>query len=79
MAMFIRQEVEHQERLEAAGGLPVTNVENAESSTIPTFGNTAARRVGGCGSSPLPKCRQRISPVLGEGARTDCLLVGWPG
>jgi hypothetical protein len=79
MAMFIRKEVEHQERLEAAGYATVTNVEGAERSTIPTLGDTAARRVGGGCSSLLLKCSQRNSPVLGEQTRTNCLFVGWPG
>jgi hypothetical protein len=64
-----------------SGGVPVTNVEGAASSTISTLRNTATRRVGRNGSSLLPECRQRNSPVPGERARTNrgCLLVGWPG
>jgi len=71
MAMFIREEAVR------SGGVPYTNVEGAASSTSSTLGDTAARTVGGCGSSLLPKCRQRNSPVQGERARTNCLLVGW--
>ena len=73
MAMSIQKEVAR------SGGVPVTNVEGAVSSTIPTLGGTAARRVGGGGSSFLPKCRQRNSPVLGKRTRTNCPFVGWPG
>ena len=78
-AMFIQQRGSRAPGAARSGGVPVTNVEGAASSTIPTFGDTAARRVGGGGSSLLPKCRQRNSPVLGERARTNCLLVRWPG
>ena len=73
MAMFIREEAVR------SGGVPVTNEEGAANTTISTLGNTAARRVGGGGSSLLPKCRQRNSPFLEERARTNCLLVGLPG
>jgi len=47
-------------------GVPVPNVEGAASSTISTFGDTPARRVGGGGSSLLPKCREEVPPVWGN-------------
>ena len=79
MAMFIREKVQHQERLEAAGYQPPTWRVLRTLQLIPTLGNTAARRNSGDGSSLLPKCRQRNIALLGERARTNCLLVGWPG
>jgi hypothetical protein len=60
-----------------SGGVPVTNVEDAVSSTISTLGDTATRRVGGDGSAHLPVRAEEQS--WGGRARTNCLLVGWPG
>jgi hypothetical protein len=58
-----------------SGGVPVTNAEGAASSTISTLGKTATRRVGSNGSSLLPECRQRNSPVLGARGRYACPLL----
>jgi hypothetical protein len=80
MEMFIRVEVGHQERLEAAGyRSPKWRVLQALQSVLSATQLQLARRVGGDGSSLLPKRRQGNSPVLGERARTNCLFVGWPG
>ena len=59
------------------GGVPVTNVEGDVSSTISTLGDTATRRVSCGGSAHLPVRAEEQS--WGGRARTNCLLVGWPG
>ena len=65
-AMFIQQRGSRAPGAARSGGVPVTNVEGAASSTSSTLDDTSARRVGGSGSSLLLKCKQRNSPVLGQ-------------
>jgi hypothetical protein len=57
MAMFMRSRASGAAR---SGGVPITNVEGAASSTSSTLGDTAARRVGGAAPP--------FFPIAGRGA-----------
>jgi hypothetical protein len=54
-------------------------VDGAASFTISTLGDTAARRVGGGGSSLLPKSRQRNLAVRFWGNEQGATVFLWDG